>query len=40
VVLQLLLPRKCAAGTNGSEKPEFFSWLEEISTCEDIGLAS
>ena len=39
VVLQLFLPTKCAAGTNGSEKPEFFSWLEEISTCEDIGLA-
>src|SRR5690242_8589366 len=31
-VLQLFLPTKCAAGTNGSEKPEFFSWLEEIST--------
>jgi len=38
-VLQLFLPTKCAAGTNGSEKPEFFSWLEEISTCGDIGLA-
>jgi hypothetical protein len=24
---------------NGSEKPEFFSWLEEFSICEDIGLA-
>jgi hypothetical protein len=39
-VLQLFLPTKCAAGTNGSEKPEFFSWLEEISVCEDIGPAA
>jgi hypothetical protein len=39
VVLQLFLLTKCAAGTNGSENPEFFSWLEEIVICEDNGLA-